>query len=416
MRFKRLSSLGAIAALSITAVLTFGFTGVAHAAGDTCTWTGDTDANFSTTTNWSNCSSAAPVTGDSLIFDNTSVGSTGSVLTDDITGVTYDNITFQGSGSTSFNIINDITDDNTLSVSGNITDSTTVTGAGPWIDIPVTLTETGNTVSTTEGIEFGDNSSSYDFNLGTNNVTFSGNGTIDNYEDIIGSGTITVDMGSSGVFIQEVASPSFTGAIDLTGGTLNYHSVADTLPDMFNNASGIQISSGATLAENDSLASDATIAEPITAMDGTGVDACTGFVSGTSEDCGAVYSDLASGGNLTLSGAITLTGDSQLDSNDTITLTGPLSGDYTVDNAYGTLVVDSSNNTSGTPNGTYNKGTLATTGTTTNTSSNSPKTPNTGSALTGDNIMLPLAGSLLLAAGIYFISRKAKYLMAARRR
>lgn len=58
------------AVLTLSSMLSMGFTGVAHAAVQTCTWTGaGTDNKFSTVANWSNCGGAAPVTGDIIRFD-----------------------------------------------------------------------------------------------------------------------------------------------------------------------------------------------------------------------------------------------------------------------------------------------------------------------------------------------------------
>ena len=69
-RFKRVLSGTSAAVLSLSSLLTMGFTGVAHAAAQTCTWTGTAgDKKFSTATNWSNCGSAAPQAGDIIRFD-----------------------------------------------------------------------------------------------------------------------------------------------------------------------------------------------------------------------------------------------------------------------------------------------------------------------------------------------------------
>ena len=69
-RFKRVLSGTSAAVLSLSSLLTMGFTGVAHAAAQTCTWTGTaSDKKFSTATNWSNCGSAAPLAGDIIVFD-----------------------------------------------------------------------------------------------------------------------------------------------------------------------------------------------------------------------------------------------------------------------------------------------------------------------------------------------------------
>lgn len=67
--FKRLASGTSVAVLTLSSLMTFGFTGVAHALASTCTWTGTAgDNKFSTATNWSGCNSVAPQAGDILSF------------------------------------------------------------------------------------------------------------------------------------------------------------------------------------------------------------------------------------------------------------------------------------------------------------------------------------------------------------
>lgn len=85
-RFKRVLSGTSAAVLSLSSLLTMGFTGVAHAAAQTCTWTGTAgDKKFSTATNWSNCGGGAPLAGDIVLFDAPSGSSTVDI---DNTGIT----------------------------------------------------------------------------------------------------------------------------------------------------------------------------------------------------------------------------------------------------------------------------------------------------------------------------------------
>jgi fibronectin-binding autotransporter adhesin len=71
-RFKRVLSGTSAAVLSLSSLLTMGFTGVAHAATQTCLWqqTGATytDNKFSTVSNWSNCGGGTPQTGDIILL------------------------------------------------------------------------------------------------------------------------------------------------------------------------------------------------------------------------------------------------------------------------------------------------------------------------------------------------------------
>ena len=156
-----------------------------------------------------------------------------------------------------------------------------------------------------------------------------------------------------------------------------------------------------------------TLAEPLT-LAGNGPDQCAvAGISGTS-NCGAVTSDLGTNSKLTLTGAIVLTANTQLNSlagSDSIIVNGPLSGGYTVQNAYGDLIIASSNNTSGTANGTYAAGGVLTA----SSSSAAPKTPDTGAGLMQVNSWLALTGSVMVASGIYIIYRKVKHTTASKR-
>lgn len=84
-RFKRVLSGTSAAVLSLSSLLTLGFTGVAHAAVQTCTWTGaGTDNKFSTVANWSNCGGAAPAAGDIIKFYAGDITSGHDKLTNDL--------------------------------------------------------------------------------------------------------------------------------------------------------------------------------------------------------------------------------------------------------------------------------------------------------------------------------------------
>ena len=72
-RFKRLFTGTSAAVLTLSSLLSIGFTGVAHAAVQTCDWIGGTDLKFSTAANWSNCGGSTPLAGDIIRFDNASV-------------------------------------------------------------------------------------------------------------------------------------------------------------------------------------------------------------------------------------------------------------------------------------------------------------------------------------------------------
>lgn len=76
---KRVLSGTSAAVLSLSSLLTLGFSGVAHAAVQTCTWTGTGgDDKFSTAANWSNCGGGVPLNGDIISFDTAALIGTAS--------------------------------------------------------------------------------------------------------------------------------------------------------------------------------------------------------------------------------------------------------------------------------------------------------------------------------------------------
>jgi hypothetical protein len=267
MKINKIVQLGSAFALSLSSLLAISL-GVVHASGNNCLWNGSVDETFNTAANWSNCGSVTPGTGDSVIFDNTTIPSSGSVLNDNLSSVTLANITFQGTGSNTY----DITSTNAIPISGNISDTSTV--GGNTIDAPITFTAP-STVSSTNGLYLG-TSNNYTMNIGTNTVTFSGTGEIFNNDAIAGSGTVDIDMtGTSdpnNAYEQMEASPSFTGPLNLEAGVLkDYSSNQSSYPDLFSGSSGITVSSGATLYFDGDVNSSGTVAENITAGgDGNG--------------------------------------------------------------------------------------------------------------------------------------------------
>ena len=390
--------------------------GVAHATVLDCTWTGlGTDAKWSTAANWSGCNNAAPVAGSNIIFDNTSIPTTGNTSTDDL-NVSLNNLTFQGSGiQYGYNINNVGNLSQVLTLTGSITQSDAV---GDWIDMPVSLGTTAAAgVSVSKNIEFGDSSNTaFTLHIGTYGAQFFGTGSVDNYEAITsgGMGAMTINLtGTGGVktFYQNVTSPNDLAGIFITSGGLVETSTMNVMPDFFPALiGGIYISSGGTLFLDDTSATTATIAESIQAA-GTGVGLChwTGALSGNI-NCGAIYAELASGSNLNITGQVIMSGAAQFNSNDTITVSGALSGNYKLENIAGTLIVTNSTDTQ-TPNGTYtatgngvNGGGAGGSGGTVAP----PKTPNTGSQLYSSKVLFPVSALMFLASSMYLLSAKFK--------
>ena len=100
-RLKRVISGTSVAVLSLSSLLTMGFTGVAHAAVQTCTWTGGgADNKFSTVANWTGCGGGAPLAGDVIRFNQMNASelvlvndlnvNLGGVLTSAVTSSNWD--------------------------------------------------------------------------------------------------------------------------------------------------------------------------------------------------------------------------------------------------------------------------------------------------------------------------------------
>lgn len=386
--------------------------GVAHAAVLDCTWTGSgTDNKWSTAANWSGCNNAAPVAGSNIIFDNTSNPTAGNTSTDDL-NVSFNNLTFQGSGTQyGYIITNSGNPTYVLTLTGSITQSD---AKGDSIDMPVSLgTTAAASVSVSKNIEFGDiSNTAFTLNIGTYGAQFFGTGSVDNYEAITsgGMGAMTINLTGTGgdqTFYQNVTSPNDLAGIFITSGGLVETSTMNVMPDFFPALRGINISSGGTLFLDDTSATTATIAEGIQAA-GTGVGLCqwTGALSGNI-NCGAIYAELASGSNLNITGQVIMSGAAQFNSNDTITVSGALSGNYKLENIAGTLIVTNSTDTQ-TPNGTYTATGNGVNGGGAGGTVAPPKTPNTGSQLYSSKVLFPVSALMFLASSMYLLSAKFK--------
>jgi hypothetical protein len=396
-----------------------------------CTWTGSGDGvTFSDASNWTgSCSGAGgiPGSGDNLEFDNTSLSSQAN-LTDDISGVTFSSVTFAGS-NTSYSFVIGGTD--MLSLSGaNSSDTTlidTTTSLGGEIDSPLTIT-TSSTITIANALYVGNLGNSIDnnFNIGSNTIEFTGSGTMNNDDLIIGTGTIDADFSSSeGSFNDAEASPGFTGNINVASGALAYISSSSTVPDMFANASGINISNGASFGviSFSSDASNVTIAEPITVV-GEGPNTCTYPDDSSLSVCGAIGTVLGDNSTLTLSGSMTLAGNAvfnSLNPSDTIAVTGSLSGAYTITADIGNLDISSNPDTSSTPDGLYAGIDDPASSTSASSSSGTaaktvPKAPNTGVATIAANPLKTATIAIFSSLVLLLIVKKIKTSEVAERK
>jgi len=419
MKIKRLLQLSSAVVLSLSSLLAISIPN-ALAAGDTCTWTGATNSNFSNAGNWSNCSSAAPVTGDNVVFDESS--SSQFNLTDDLPSNTVlDNITFQGTGSSGF-LINDTSP---IELSGNIT----VGSGGNSQNISAVVDFTTNATMNigNDGLSVGG------IAIGSNTLTVVANGAgVTNSGALSGSGTVNLDMQANTngePFIQDGESPGFTGTINVLTGMLVLNQGQITPADLLSNAAGINISNGATLGlGGPGHPQTATIAEPIT-VGGSGVDSVGSPIGAISSSFGN-----SSGADITFSGSVTLTSNTTIyagtDTTDSphvtglYTFNGPLGGNFTLQTSTGNLDVFSCNNTSATPDGSYSpSGTLISSGgescpagsktggsggSSGSGSSSAPKTPDTGLALMAAHPLETLAISTGAAFTILVVARRLK--------
>jgi fibronectin-binding autotransporter adhesin len=397
MKFSKLSYLGSSLLLSLSSLFFMLTPGIAHATNVTLYWCNDSSSNtddFNTASNWntdSDCSSGTqevPVSGDSLVFDNTNLTG-GIAVNNDIASLSLDNITFQGSNISDYGY--EITGDG-LSLSGGI--SNTGSAILNSIDTDVILTS-DQTFSNSGGyFDIGASSGSNTLNTSTYNLTLSDSlagGVININNNIVGSGQLITDATQSvGNYQLNASNPNFSGAVIDNAGVL---SVFD---DSSLGTGAVTVANGATLSWILVSAND-TISNPIT-ISGDGSN------QGGSGDQGALnVSDVCSSGNTcandgttTFSGPITLDSDSTVGTPATVDVSSIVSNGYNLSLQSG-----------------YN-GTLNVVGESSAVSSGAavskiaPKTPDTGSSLTSAKVTLPLFGSVIAASGMYILSRRVK--------
>lgn len=292
----------------------------------TKTWTGGgADNNLSTAGNWGG---VAPVAGDDLVFPITVSKLT---ITNDMTASTsFNSITFSGAASTigtGYTISG-----NAISLVGGITDS--ITGgkfAHNYFNVPIAFT-------------------------GAQTISVSGDNTLDLGGVLSGSGNLTINGGATlqnAVILRGVNT--FTGTV-----TTSVSLDLTTTTGLGASSAGTTISAGGQVNYQLSSGNNttATIAEPFTINTGT---FGTSAVLSAAGDCGG---SLCANGSFTLSGAIALGADITVDTPGTLTLTGALSGAHTItlsSASTGALVINSSSNTSNTPNGSWGSGVATTT-------------------------------------------------------
>ena len=354
MQKLRVSRLAFAAVLALSSVFSLNIAPTVHAAGANCTWTGATSLNFNTASNWSNCNSGVPTTGDNLVFDLSSLSSS-PTLNNNIVSLSVANVTFQGTSSNGYYFT---LSGNPLTLTGNVSapqgaviNNNIVLAGSPTLTGPATsgiLSVTG------------------DFS-GTGNITTSGWVYLD------GSSTAT------GTYTVNTGRARLAAGMGGAGRSLTV-----------NDAAGVIIGACST--------SDFTFASPIT-LNGAGPTQTGSFPPGKIAvgsicmgESGAdeVYAAVPkiAGQDVTLSGAMTLGADATFAGvAETTTITGGLSGNFKLDvlaQYQGKLIVNSDSNSSKSPNATYEPGTFS-------TSLTDSQPGNT--VLVGDNAVVSIDGT-----------------------
>ncbi len=324
-----------VAVLSLTSISTVAFSGVAFAAATyTCTWTGATDNNFSTATNWSGCNGAAPVPADTdtLVFDVTSLAAD-TTLNNDISGLAVTDLQFTGT-----NVSGEYY---TLSLSGGAitvegTLVNTSTGANPRIAADIVL---GADLTISDAVYFDTGASSMQtIDLNGHNLN-AGTGLSAN--KITGNGNISVPASSYLYLIK--ANTGWTGSLTIA---------ADASAAIF--AGSTTSANSITVADTGNLSlchyEGADIASPLTVGGAEALTAAPGCGFGAAGPGG-----LDPTASVNWTGPITLTKNTTVSGSGEFKVSGTLGGNYTLTQAAGTdgrVVIASSSNTSQTPNGT----------------------------------------------------------------
>lgn len=210
--------------VALAALVSFG-AGGGTALANTCTWTGVTNGNFATTTNWSGCGGVAPQSTDDVVVDGTvslSVNTGATITVKSLTiNSTYTKTVTQN-GSTPLHTTGNFAiaggtftgnSASTVQVGGSLTASGgTFTTSGATVTATGSLTVSGGTVSassstlTAGGLAV----SSGSFSTSSGAVTVNGNLSVS------GTGTFTGNTGS----VQITGNLSLTGgSFTATGGT-----------------------------------------------------------------------------------------------------------------------------------------------------------------------------------------------------
>lgn len=201
----------------LVATVALQFVNVQFASAAALTWTGGgNNNNFSTGANWS--TGAAPQNGDSLTFSLTGVSAIEQPF-NDLNSLSLSGITVSGQPSDYAGRF--VLDGNNITLTGNIANSGNDDGYGVDLEFKQTV-HLGANISVSGPVTF------YGINTNGNSVTdasptYDSCGT--DFGVITGAGAVNVSGSKSRVIFSE-ASPSFSGAVNVSNGAVNFNSPA----------------------------------------------------------------------------------------------------------------------------------------------------------------------------------------------
>gem|GEM_PF-3508986 len=300
-----------IKALAIAITMITGLTMVAVptstiAAADTCTWTGATNGNWATGSNWTGCDNGGvPENGDALIFPASAANRTN---TNNIGALSVTSITFN----------------DTYTISGSqLTIGGTLSSTGAAVSITNNIVLSANSAFNTSGVGGFDvqgtlNMSTFNLTLGTagsstaihgvvsgtGNIIKNGTSLISFYGNNTYSGTTTVNVGAISIYHSNALGSSVGATTVATGGTVNITATGLSIPENFTINGPGNVGGGAlrnftganTLTGTIAVASVATILQ----SDSGSFLTVTGVVSGTD--------GLSASGKIIFTNTNTLTG------------------------------------------------------------------------------------------------------------